>query len=195
MDKVTSFKTRLYLTGIVAVAIWALLIWNHYHGGVPSHYIGASQDMPAISNWWGALLLPLLTWFLLYRIQKRISDYKESEFEARKPFQNILYRFAGGLLFGILISICFTMGYSDLTGNLVLGLFALALFIPIYRAECLLGFVIGMTYTFGAVLPTGFGVFVILVGLLVYLFIRPGIAFILSRLGLTLSSGKHGTHQ
>ncbi len=27
------FKTRLYFTGIVTIAIGSLLAWNHYHGG------------------------------------------------------------------------------------------------------------------------------------------------------------------
>jgi hypothetical protein len=33
------------------------------------------------------------------------------------------------------------------------GLFVCALLLPVYRAEYLLGFVLGMTVTFGAVLP------------------------------------------
>ena len=38
------------------------------------------------------------------------------------------------------------------------GLLLLALFFPIYRSECFLGFVIGMSYTSGVILPTGFGI-------------------------------------
>ncbi len=184
------FKARLYLTGIASIAVGALLIWDHYHGGVPSHHISANKDLPAISNWWGALLLPLLTLFLLYRIQKRAFDKYEGA-EARRLLPGVLYGFAGALLFGILIAACFTFGYPDITDYLILALLPLAIFFPIYRAECLLGFVVGMTYTFGAVLPTGFGALVCLVGLVLYLYIRPGIVYASSRFALLLSLSKH----
>jgi hypothetical protein len=184
MNEKSFFKIRLYLTGAVTIAVWALLAWNYYHGGVPSHHIGANEDLPAISNAWGALLLPLLTWFLLYRIQKRAFGNKGGYTEPLKILQRALYGFAGALLFGILISVCFTFGYADITGNLVLGLLPLAIFFPLYRAECLLGFVIGMTFTFGAVLPTGFGTMLVLVSLVLYLIIRPTILYVLSKVGL-----------
>ena len=57
------FKIRLYFTATIAMAMWALLAWNHYHGGVPSHHILANEELPAISKGWGAVLLPLLTGF------------------------------------------------------------------------------------------------------------------------------------
>jgi len=185
MNEKNFFKIRLYLTGAVTVAVWALLAWNYYHGGVPSHHIAANKDLPAISNGWGALLLPLLTWFLLYRVQKRAFANKHGNTEDPRIFRRTLYGFAGALLFGVLISVCFTFGYADITGNLVLSLLPLALFIPLYRAECLLGFVVGMTVTFGAVLPTGFGTFLVLVSLVLYLVIRPVILYFLSKVGLT----------
>jgi len=62
------------------------------------------------------------------------------------------------------------------------GLFILALFFPIYRAECFLGFVIGMTFTFGAVLPTGVGIIIALIGALLYLYVRTGIIFIVRKI-------------
>ena len=184
MNEKSFFKIRLYLTGTVTIAVWALLAWNYYHGGVPSHHIGANEDLPAISNGWGALLLPMLSWYLLYRIQKRVYGNKPGNAEVPTVLRHALYGFAGALLFGSLISACFTSGYADITGNLVLGLLPLALFFPLYRAECLLGFVIGMTFTFGAVLPTGFGTLLVLVSLVLYLIIRPAIVYILSKVGL-----------
>jgi hypothetical protein len=190
MDEKMFFKTSLYFTGIVTFSIWALLIWNHYHGGVPSHHVMANKDLPAISNWWGGLLLPLLTWFLLYRIRMRIIRHNNGNTETSKYLKHILYGFAGSLLFGVLLSAFFTFGYPDITGYMVLGLLVLALFFPIYRAECLLGFVIGMTFTFGAVLPTVFGAILVLVGAVLYLFVRPGILYVASRFARIASSHK-----
>lgn len=195
MDKRKFFKIRIYVTGIVSIAIWSLLIWYHYNGGVPIHHIAADEDLPSISNWWGALLLPLLTWFLTYRIQKRIFGSKDGYPAAPKYLLlHVLYRFAGALLFGIILSVCFSLGYHDLTGYLILGLLPVAILFPIYRAECLLGFVIGMTFTFGAVLSTAFGALISLVALVLYLVIRRGIVYAWSKFAPLLSLSKHKPH-
>lgn len=193
MNEKMFFKTRLYFTGIVTIAICSLLAWNHYHGGVPSHHILAREDLPAISNWWGSLLLPLLTWFLLYRIQKRIIHNNDEKSQVSKFSINMFYGFAGALFFGILLSAFFTFGYSDIPGYMLKGLFLLALFFPIYRAECILGFVIGMTFTFGAVLPTGVGSILALIGVVLFLCVRPAILYATSRLAHLVSSNKHKT--
>jgi hypothetical protein len=171
MNQHTFFKTRLYFTAFVTLAIWSLLAWNHFHGGVPSHNILARADMPSISNWWGGVLLPLLTWFLLYRIQRRIKSPNEKS--DVKLLLEIVYGFAGALLFGVLLSTFYTLGFADIPGYMVNSIFIIALFFPIYRAECLLGFVIGMTFTFGAVLPTGIGSIFALIGAVLYLLARP----------------------
>jgi hypothetical protein len=171
MNEKILLKTRLYITALVTLAIWSLLAWNHYHGGVPSHNILAREDMPSISNWWGGVLLPLLTWFLLYRIQRRIKSQDEKS-DAKLPL-NVVYGFAGALLFGVLLSTFYTLGYADIPGLMVNSIFIIALFFPIYRTECLLGFVIGMTFTFGAVLPTGIGSIFALIGAVLYLLVRP----------------------
>ena len=62
---------RIPLTITVTILIFALLIWQHFHGGVPSHHILHQADLPSISNWWGGLLLPVLTWVLSDKIQNR----------------------------------------------------------------------------------------------------------------------------
>ena len=164
------------------MAISSLLAWNHYHGGVPSHHILARKDLPEISNWWGGLLLPVLTWFLLYRVQKRLMKNSDEKSQVSTFPVHTLYGFAGALLFGILLSTFFTLGYAAIPGYMMNGLFILALFFPIYRAECLLGFVIGMTFTFGAVLPTVIGSILALIGAVIHLGVRPAILYVTSRL-------------
>ena len=191
MDEKVFFKTNLYFAGIVTIAIWSLLAWSHYHGGVPSHHILHREDLPAISNWWGGLLLPLLTWFLLYRIQKRLMRDNVEKSKVSKHLGNILYGFTGALFFGILLSVFFSFGYSDISGYMLSGPFLLALFVPIYRAECMLGFVLGMTFTFGAVLPTAVGSILALVGAILYLYVRPVVLNIASGFLRIVSSNKH----
>ena len=187
MNKNQFFKLRLYVTGVITIAIWTLIAWDHYHGGVPSHHILADETLPKISNWWGGLLLPLLTWFLLYRIQIRNTENNSSNNQTATYSINILYRFAGALSFGIVLSVFFSFGNTDMPGYMILAVLALGLFFPIYRSEFLLGFVIGMTFTFGGVLPTGIGSVLSLVCGVIYLVVRPAILFVASRIAGVVS--------
>jgi hypothetical protein len=188
MSKKMFLTTRMYFTAIVTITIWLLLSWNHYHGGVPSHHILARKDLPEISNWWGALLLPLLTLFLFYRMEKRVTEENNDASQVIPFPRSVIYGFIGGLIFGITLSTFFTFGNTEIPGYMLMGLLLLSLFLPIYRAECLLGFVIGMTYTFGAVLPTGIGSIFATIGSVLYLLVRPMLVFIISKLSHIVSS-------
>jgi hypothetical protein len=183
------FRNRLYFAVFASLAIGALLIWNHFHGGVPSHHVLADANLPLISNWWGIIVIPLLTVFLTYRIQKRI--YGPNDQEISNLLKQVIFGFLGALSFGILLAFFFASGNQDMPGYMILGLLPLSFFFPIYRAECMLGFVLGMTYTFGAVLPTGIGSLLILIGLWIYLFLRPGIGYVGSKLIQSISSIKN----
>jgi hypothetical protein len=154
---------QIFLTLLVTLYIGTLLAFEHMNGGVISHHILNNPDLPAISNWWGALLLPVLSWFLLGRIYRRV--------QGSYPF-TVLMSFIGALLFGVLVSVLFRQGQHQVLSQLMFSLPLLALFFPLYRAEFLLGFVLAMAYTFGALLPTGFGLLVTLMALLVYKGVR-----------------------
>lgn len=65
---------------------------------------------------------------------------------------------------------------------MILALIPLALFIQIYRTEYLLGFVLGMTYTFGVLLPTAFGLLLLLIFAGLYNVVRQLIIRISSRI-------------
>ncbi|MFT5892214.1 MAG: hypothetical protein ACI9Y7_002324, partial [Dokdonia sp.] len=34
-----TFKNRLLFTVLVSILMWVFLAWDHFHGGVPTHYI------------------------------------------------------------------------------------------------------------------------------------------------------------
>jgi hypothetical protein len=180
MTKKEFFRIRLSSTGFATIAIGALLAWNHFNGGVPSHHMLADESLPLISNWWGGVLIPILTWFLMGRIQKRI--IRSGNSITSHTFKQAIYGFFGALSFGIILAVFFSFGNTDVPGYMILGLLPLAFFFPIYRAECLLGFVFGMTYTFGAVLPTGIGSILALIGVAIFLLVRPGIIYVVSKL-------------
>ncbi len=172
---------RIYIIALMSIGIGSLLLWDHYHGGVPSHHLLADENLPSISNWWGGVLLPLLGFFLTWRIKKRLFG-KEGEVVDREIFLSVVYGFIGALIFGITLSVFFTLSYNEIPSYMLMSSFVLALFIPTYRSEYLFGFVIGMTYTFGGVLPTLIGGILLSIYAIIYLLIRAGIVLMASKL-------------
>lgn len=181
MNEKLFFKVRLYFTAIVTLAIFSLLSWNYFHGGVPSHHILNDRNLPEISNWWGCLLLPLLVWYLFYTLKKRVVGVDDENQKLKLFPVKIIYAFIGSLILGILLSVFFTLGYENFPAYILLVILVSGLFFPIYRAEYVLGFVIGMTFTFGAVLPTGVAIILALIGVFFYMCIRPLILYVVSR--------------
>ena len=173
-----TLKNRIIFTAIVTLLIWTNLAWDYFHDGVPTHYLLHRKDLPGISNWWGGIAIPLLTWFLLYRIKRR--TYDKGINEASNTSKRVTYGFIGALLIGILMSFFFTIG-TDVPGYMIIGLFILSFFIPIYRAEHLLGFVLGIVYTFGGILPILFGSIFVLIFAIDYLAIRSFILYLISK--------------
>ena len=171
-----SLTTRIYFTAFITIVIWGLLAWHYYHGGVPSHHVLARKDLPFISNWWGGLVLPVLTWFLLFRIHKRIQKSYSESCVTKLPV-TVVYAFSAALLFGVTLAAFFTLGYQDIPGYMLIGIFLVALLFPVFRAECLLGFVLGMTYTFGAILPTAVGAVLVIISLALHQVLRPLILY------------------
>jgi hypothetical protein len=174
-------KTGLAIVSAISITIGALLIWQHFHGGVPSHSFMAREDMPAISNWWGALLLPLLTYFTLFRLQKRLSLLSENSVVYAMQVRSALFLFGAGLLYAGAMAYCFVTDQSDINGILFQGLFLLALIFPLYRAEFFLGFVLGLTYTFGAILPTLIGAVIGGISFIVHRFVYPFVSGLFKR--------------
>ncbi len=157
-------------TATTFVAELAHLGWEALHGGVRAHHILNRDSLPDISNWWGLLLLPALAWFLLGRVQRRIGA---SPWRSSRIPQIIRAGFLGAFAFALTLAIAFSTGHSDVAGLMFRGMLVLALLLPVYRAECVLGFVLGMTFTFGVVLPTAIATLLAGLSALVHLGIRP----------------------
>jgi hypothetical protein len=166
-------RLRIILTATVSALILGLLLWTHFHGGVPSHHILQRKDLPEISNWWGGILLPVLTWFLLIRIKTRIQEKHSFSEQYKSAIPIVIRLFCIGLVFGIILAVSFANDYTPFLENVLYILLILSLIVPIYYSEFILGFILGMTYTFGALLPTAFILIMASVGFLLFRFIRP----------------------
>ena len=159
--------TRIYAATVAVVFIMLLLSWEYLNGGVQGHHVLQQKDLPFISNWWGLLLLPVLTWILWSRIEKRLGE-RPGKKEASRTF----WLFLLGLGLGVLISVSFLNKYHFVLDNILYILAATSLIFPIFFSEVILGFVMGMVSTFGVVLPTVFVLIISIVGFMIYRIVR-----------------------
>lgn len=147
------YRTHLFLTLGALLFVIVHILSEHLGGGVESHHLLNRPDLPAISNWYGLLVLPTLAWILGVRLRANDSPSGRTMTTRTK---NVVAGLLIAALYGLVLAASFESGREAVTSGLFLGLLALAVVFPIYRAECILGFVAGMTFTIGAVLPTIF---------------------------------------
>lgn len=147
-----TMQTQRQMPGLVALSsivfVAALLLHDHFNGGVRSHHLLDRRDLPSISNWFGLVVLPLLGWLLGVRLRNQINSVSRSGLPI-----GIGIGLVCSVLYGAALAGSFVVGASGITSGLFFGLFLLAAALPIYRIEYIFGFVVGMTFTFGAVLP------------------------------------------
>lgn len=146
-------EARKYTPTVMALAVLVFeglhLVYEHLSGGVASHHLLNRADLPAISNWLGLVILPVLGWVLGVRVR----NLNEQSGWLGVPVR-IWAGFVGSLLYGAGLAASFQLGASTITSSMFIGLFVFAALLPIYRVEYILGFVVGMTFTFGGVLPS-----------------------------------------
>lgn len=137
-------KSKIILGALIFTSL--CLLWEHLNGGVITHHLLARQDMPGISNWWGLLTLPTLTWISFSLIHKRQRQNPELE-------KTIIRRYIAAFVYGLIASILWELNLDEILPFYILLPLPIAFFIPLHRPEYLLGFVLGMLFTFGGILP------------------------------------------
>jgi hypothetical protein len=185
-------KIKAFIVGIVTILMFSFLFWEYFHEGVTTHYILHQKDLPSISNWWGGILLPVLTWFLLSRIEKRLNKENSETEQSNKALNKVFWIFLTGLVLGLLLSISFTYEYKPFLDNVLYIIIVLSFIIPVFYSEFILGFILGMTYTFGAIIPTVFILIIAVIGLVAYRIIRPIILSLGRRIGNRFNKSAEG---
>lgn len=141
--------SRLTLAAFALMAETLHLGWEALHGGIPSHHLLQRADLPGLSNAWGLLILPALAAWAAGRLPRARA--------AARDWLPVALGFTLPLLLGAALSLAFSLQVQAATETLFFGLLLLAVLLPAHRPESLLGFVLGMSWTFGAVLPTLIG--------------------------------------
>jgi hypothetical protein len=163
MPTVSAHDRRFLFTFLALGAEAGILAWECLNGGVRSHHLLANPDLPAVSNWWGLLVIPLLTWWTLSRLRSRVESSAE---HSAKRFA-ALVAFVCALAYGLALSLLFSHG-SMLVDYVFYGLLALALALRLWHGEYLLGFIFGMGFAVGPILPAIFGAMVALFSWMVH---------------------------
>lgn len=166
MNKQQLSQTRLYFTAFTTLIVWAMLVWQYTHQGVPSHYLLQDPSLPELSNWWGALLLPVLSWVMLGRIQQRLLKHSPEKIDIQS--KKVLISFVIASIYGVILSFCFINGYEAVSSVMFPAILFFAIFFRLYRAEFILAFILSMSFTFGAVLPTIFGTLIAISSFIVF---------------------------
>ena len=147
MANTSKYNLLPYGLGLALLVTTAHLGWEATHGGVKSHHLLAREDMPAVSNWWGLLILPLLGLLASRAVTARAQANQGAVAGA-------VAALVGSLLVGIALSATFAAGYESAPFVIFVAALAAGLVLPTYRAEYIFGFVLGMTFVIGPVIPT-----------------------------------------
>lgn len=140
---------------------------EYFQGGIQSHHILNRADLPEISNLWG-LLLPLLAWFLLGTLAKRLAVSKDANAGKKALLGGLTV-----LCASVALMVSFKLDQSTITGLIFQGLLFAAVFMPFYRAEYFLSVALGMTFAFGAILPTGVATVLAIISMICQLLLWP----------------------
>ena len=158
-------KIKVTTGAFIIVSIFIII--EHFNDGVITHYLLSRKELPGFSNWWGLLSVPILAWIVATLLKHRKNKGLKS---GQKPDENnkeILKRFVLALVFGIILSLLWELNLENILMYLILLPFLIAFFKPIHLPEILLGFVLGMIYTFGGILPIIFGLVLLLICFLI----------------------------
>ncbi len=165
-------KNKISFVILITSLVGLHILWEYFNGGVTTHHILAREDLPGISNWWGLLTIPLLSWLLISLINKKIND---------RDISRIAKGFLTSLCFGILMSVLWEFDLENILQYAIWTPVLIALFTRVHFPEIFLGFVLGMTFTFGGVLPIGFGLFLMTMSFLTWIIFRKAIPMIFQK--------------
>ena len=176
MRSIVHYKYPIIIAAFVLTALFVLR--EHFFGGVITHHLLADPELPGASNWWGLLTVPILTWIVVSLIGRRQNNSDESKQNIKKDNVQIIKRFLIALGFGTLFSVLWEFRLEEILQYLILLPVAIAFFVRVHWPECLLGFVLGMMYAFGGILPILVGIVLMLLSFIAYKVIRGGILLI-----------------
>ena len=159
-------KLLLAIGAFIYTAVFTLR--EYLNDGVVTHHVFANEDLPGVSNWWGLATVPLLAWIVSSSIRHRRSRKKVAIQERKEKDKRVLKRFLAALVFGIIASILWELRLEQVLQYYILFPILIAFFKPVHLPEFLLGFTLGMIYSFGGILPIIIGIILMIICFLIH---------------------------
>ncbi|WP_166425984.1 hypothetical protein [Paraglaciecola sp. 20A4] len=157
--------SRILVTLLVTAFTAIHLCYQYLTTGIEAHHFFADPDLPAISNLWGLLILPVLAWLTGTLIRKKQGNVF--------PLK-IWLQIALTGLYAATMAWLFFSGFESVVSTIALPIIlCVALFYPIYQPQYLLAYVVVSSIGFGAALPMIFGSIFAFLAFLTHQFIRP----------------------
>jgi len=175
-------KNKLLFVVIVTTLVFLHVIWDYNNGGVPIHHVLADKNLPGISNWWGCLTIPVVSWVLISLTQKRIQKTNATHTDTTAYPNNSFLGFILSLGFGIFISLLWEFRMEDILVYVIWFPVFFSLVTRVHYPEYALGVILGLVYTFGGILPLAIGIFLYPVSFLVWNLFRTWIPAIFTKI-------------
>lgn len=168
----TIINNRTQATIGVFIVTAIFIVREYFTGGVLSHHLLANKDFPGMSNWWGLLTVPLLFWVSISIIHRRRDNGTASESNSEVKETKVFNRFLAALLFGITASLLWEFKFENFLQYFILLPMLISFFKPVHFPEYLMGFVLGMLFTFGGVLSVLAGLIILFICFLIHMIAR-----------------------
>lgn len=182
-------RIRWGIIALVTLSYWGLLAYQYTHGGVAGHSFLARADMPTISNWWGGLSLPLVAYVLTGRVQRRLAAFGTNAVQADAALRVAAAGMVGAALYGAAMMAGMLTGHKEVSSFLFMALPLIALVLPVFRAEYLLGFIAALSMVVGGVLPLIIATGVAVMSLVLHATVRRGVRWLFARRAATAPTG------
>ena len=170
-------RTRFIAALLALLTQSVMLGWETLNGGVAAHHLLGDPTLPAVSNLWGLLLLPLLAWWTVSQVQRR------AERETTPPRLDPVFGFYAALLYAGMMALVYSQA-GIFAVFLVVGIVMYAAIARLWHAQYLLGFVFGMAFVLGPVQSALLGAVVGLLAWVVHAVTGPLRRRILPRFGV-----------
>ncbi|GAA0556174.1 hypothetical protein [Rheinheimera aquimaris] len=144
-----AYRVSLWFPLVALLLAATHLTIEYVSGGVQSHHLLNDATLPAISNWFELVTLPLLGLALAKYAQLQPAHIVRL---ATVPV-SLLPGLIGAVCYGAVFAASFALGQMTLTTVLFFGLLPCAVLFPLYRLHYISGFTVAMTFTFGGILP------------------------------------------
>ncbi|HEY1975644.1 MAG TPA: hypothetical protein VGG89_03795 [Candidatus Baltobacteraceae bacterium] len=175
MTDKSAYRLDFYVIAFAVFFASAYLAWQATHGGVVSHHLLDQRDLPAFSNWWGLAIIPLTGGLAAWSVRRRAAVKPDA-------LSSAMAAAFFALLAGVILSVAFMVDEGGSAPLFVLlAVLASGCIWPTYRGEYVFGFVVGMSFTFGLVLPAIIALLAAAISAALYFLVRPALVWALRR--------------